>query len=64
MAAQRLCPEITHALAGLPYRGGAWTGACPHEPPCCPGERSLPPQLLPATISENLAHEARSMDPD
>ena len=64
MAAKRRCPEITHALAGLHDRGGAWTGACPHEPPGCPGERSPPPPLLPATINVNLAHEARSMDPD
>jgi hypothetical protein len=65
MAAQRLCPEITHALAGLHYRGGAWTGACPHAPPpVAPANGARTPQLLPATISENLAHEARSMDPD
>ena len=66
MAAQRLCPEITHALAlaGLHYRGGAWTGACPHEPPVAPANGARPPQLLPATINVNLAHEARVMDPD
>jgi hypothetical protein len=34
------------------------------QPPCCPGERSPPPQLLPAIINVNLAHEARSMDPE
>jgi hypothetical protein len=32
--------------------------------PCCPGERSPPPQLLQAFINVNLAHEARSMDPE
>jgi len=65
MAAQRLCPEITHALAGLHYRGGAWTGACPHAPPpVAPANGARTPQLLPALISVNLAQEARSMDSD
>ena len=36
----------------------------PPRTPCCPGERSPPPQLLPAIINVNLAHEARSMDPE
>ncbi|MEY4806125.1 MAG: hypothetical protein RLZZ206_514 [Cyanobacteriota bacterium] len=36
----------------------------PPRTPCCPGERSPLPQLLPAIISVKLAHEARSMDPD
>jgi hypothetical protein len=32
--------------------------------PCCPGERSPPPLLLTAIINVNLAHEARSTDPE
>lgn len=36
----------------------------PTHPPVAPANGARTPQLLPATISENLAHEARSMDPD
>jgi hypothetical protein len=36
----------------------------PKNPPVAPANGARTPQLLPATISENLAHEARSMDPD
>jgi hypothetical protein len=45
------------------------TGAA-HGPVPAPTNPLLPrrtepaPQLLPATMSVNLAHEARSMDPD
>lgn len=63
MAAKRLCPEITNALAGLHDRGGAWTGACSHNP-LLPRRTQPAPQLLPAIINVNLAHEARSMDPE
>jgi hypothetical protein len=36
----------------------------PTNPPVAPANGARTPQLLPATISVNLAHEARSMDPD
>jgi hypothetical protein len=36
----------------------------PTKPPVAPANGARTPQLLPATMSVKLAHEARSMDPD
>ena len=36
----------------------------PTHPPVAPANGARTPQLLPALISVNLAHEARSMDSD
>ena len=36
----------------------------PTTPPVAPANGARTPQLLPAIISVNLAHKARSMDPD